>query len=192
MDLLKRYRNTERFGSLIESIENNKIDNYGKYYNELLQVYSKKEIQIKRQDILDKLEIYAPEWSNAIRNRIGIHESTNLPENIETAWKWRQLKNQLDRINGYDPNTIQDQIERISNQLMENAKKLAYERAWYKKISNTTIEQTQAIEGWRQTIRQIGRGYGRSLLREKARQLMPLVKLQSGLGYDLNRRNRKS
>ena len=26
------------------------------------------------------------------------------------------------------------------------------------KISNTTIEQTQAIEGWRQTIRQIGRG----------------------------------
>jgi very-short-patch-repair endonuclease len=177
LDLLKRYRNTgEIFGSLIESIENNKIDNYGKYYNELLQVYSKKEIQIKRQDILDKLEIYAPEWSNAIRNRIGIHESTNLPENIETAWKWRQLKNQLDRINGYDPNTIQDQIERISNQLMENAKKLAYERAWYKKISNTTIEQTQAIEGWRQTIRQIGRGYGRRvpMLREKARQLMPL------------------
>ena len=86
LDLLKRYRNTgEIFGSLIESIENNKIDNYGKYYNELLQVYSKKEIQIKRQDILDKLEIYAPEWSNAIRNRIGIHESTNLPENIETT-----------------------------------------------------------------------------------------------------------
>jgi superfamily I DNA and/or RNA helicase len=177
LGLLKRYRNSgEIFGRLIESIENNKIDSYEKYYNELFRLYSKKEIQIKRQNILNNLEIYAPEWSTAIRNRIGIHESTNLPENIALAWKWRQLKNQLDRINSYDPNEIQKHIERINNQLMDNAKKLAYEKAWYKKISNTRIEQTQAIEGWRQTIRQIGKGFGRRvpMLREKARQLMPL------------------
>ena len=71
---------------------------------------------------------------------------------------------------------------------MENAKKLAYERAWYKKISNTTIEQLQAIEGWRQTIRQIGstRVWQKSSYAQRKGEATnaSLSNCNSGLGYD--------
>ena len=118
----------------------------------------------------------APDWAKAIKNREGIHGSSNVPKDIELAWKWHQLNNQINRINSYDPNLIQREIDRINEQLMKNARKLAYEKAWYYKIKNTTDEQTQAIKGWRQTIKLLGKGTGKKapMLLKKARELMPL------------------
>ena len=111
-----------------------------------------------------------------ISDRDGIHGDSKLPKNIDLAWKGRQLSNQLDRIDSYDPDVIQKDIIKINKLLMNNARALAYEKAWYKKIINNTAEQTQAIEGCRQTMRLIGKGTGKQapVLREKARQLMPL------------------
>ncbi len=59
---------------------------------------------------------------------------------------------------------------------MINARKLAYESAWYHKVNNKKIQQTQAIEGWRQTMKQIGKGFGKTapMLLKMARELMPL------------------
>ena len=118
----------------------------------------------------------APEWADAIMNRDGIHGESHLPENIESAWKWRQLSNQINKIDSYDANAIQKELSKINEQLMQNARKLAYEKAWFEKIKNKTGAQTQAIEGWRQTIRQVGKGTGKTApaLLKKARELMPL------------------
>lgn len=163
------------FENILEAVKENSIEEYDILYKKICEIYSKKEAYKKRMKILEELGSYAKDWSGAIRNRGGIHGLATVPKDIQMAWKWRQLNNQLDRINSYDPNKIQREIENITNSLMKNAKNLAYEKAWYKKIKNNTDEQTQAIEGWRQTIRQIGKGTGKHapMLREKARKLMP-------------------
>ncbi|TJX15137.1 DUF559 domain-containing protein [Tissierella creatinini] len=177
LDRLKTYVNRGLiFNKLIDAVEIGDIDSYAYHHKELSEIYAKNEMNIRRHEILEKLAKYAPEWANTIKDREGIHGDSKLPDDIELAWKWRQLTNQLDRIDSYDPDIIQKDIIKINKLLMNNARDLAYEKAWYKKIINNTAEQTQAIEGWRQTMRLIGKGTGKQApkLRERARQLMPL------------------
>ncbi|HOJ11462.1 MAG TPA: AAA domain-containing protein [Clostridiales bacterium] len=149
---------------------------YTKVYQLLSDILEKKEMYIRRCRLIEQLKIYAPDWTKAIQNREGIHGEHQLPENIEAAWKWRQLSNQIARIDNYDVNAIQKELSYINEQLMQNARKLAYEKAWYEKIKNKTGAQTQAIEGWRTTIKQVGKGTGKTApaLLKKARELMPL------------------
>jgi len=176
-EFIKEFREyDELFKSFVISVEEKDIVNYKKYYDEIVNLYNKKEIHNLRKELLTKLENMAPDWAKAIKNREGIHGSSNVPKDIELAWKWHQLNNQINRINSYDPNLIQREIDRINEQLMKNARKLAYEKAWYYKIKNTTDEQTQAIKGWRQTIKLLGKGTGKKapMLLKKARELMPL------------------
>lgn len=174
---LKQYEvNENPFNEFIKSVEKKDIDRYEVYYKEIANLYAKKEIYSNRVELLEKLDKVAPNWANAIKNREEIHGSSIVPEDINLAWKWSQLNSQIDRINSYDPNIIQKEINKINELLIKNARELAYEKAWYHKIKNTTAEQTQAIEGWIQTIKQVGKGTGKKapMLLKKARELMPL------------------
>ncbi|MBC2726105.1 AAA domain-containing protein [Desulfosporosinus sp.] len=161
---------------LISSVELKDSSSYKSSYLTLAAILSKKETFVKRKALLRELQEIAPGWAQAIEAREGIHGFDVLPENIEQAWKWCQLSNQLARIDAYDPNKIQKELELLNNRLLVNARKLAYEKAWFEIIRNRTTVQAQAIEGWRTTIRQIGKGTGKSapMLMKKARELMPL------------------
>lgn len=174
---LNRYKAYgQPFDELIRAVNEKDTGAYTKSYDLLSDILAKREIYTKRCQLIEQLKMVAPAWAEVIKNRIGIHGEYNLPENIELAWKWRQLSNQIARIDSYDPNSIQKELSKINELLMKNARKLAYEKAWYEKIKNKTQAQTQAIEGWRQTIRQIGKGTGKTApaLLKKARELMPL------------------
>lgn len=164
------------FGELIRAVKKKDPGVYTKAYNLLSDILAKKEIYIKRCWLIEQLKMIAPAWAESIKNRDGIHGEYYLPENIELAWKWRQLSNQIARIDSYDPNTIQKELSRINELLMNNARRLAYEKAWYEKIKNKTQAQTMAIKAWQLTIKQGGQFTGKSapMLLQKARELMPL------------------
>lgn len=165
------------FDELFSASIEKDINTYEKSFAILSDILAKKEIYMQRCQLIKQLKIVAPDWSEAIKTRVGIHGGFMLPDNIESAWKWRQLSNQVARIDSYDANTIQKELRKINEQLMQNARKLAYEKAWYEKIKNKTAQQTQAIEGWRQTIKQIGKATSTKTapaLLNKARELMPL------------------
>ncbi len=163
------------FDKLIKSVEEKNADKYEINYKELISLYNKKGVFLRRIELLEKLQKLAPDWADAIKRREGIHGNAVMPNDIELAWKWSQLNNQINRINSYDPNIIQREIDEINELLMRNARELAYEKAWYHKIKNTTDKQTQAIRGWRQTMKQVGKGTGKNAPRllKKARELMP-------------------
>jgi len=174
---LDRYRAYgQPFGELIRAVKEKDVLMYKNAYNLLSDILAKKEIYTKRCHLIEQLKMVAPAWADAIKNRDGIHGEYNLPENVELAWKWHQLSNQIARIDSYDLNSIQKELSKVNELLMQNARRLAYEKAWYQKIQNKTTAQTQAIEGWRQTIRQVGKGTGKTapVLLKKARELMPL------------------
>lgn len=163
------------FSGLLSAAEDKDPRKYENYFEEVRIIFSKLGIYESRKELLDKLAKVAPDWARSIKYREGVHGETALPDNIDLAWKWSQLNQQIERINSYDPYQIQKDITFINESLMQNARKLAYERAWYFKILNRLPQQTQAIEGWRQTMRQLGRGTGRNapMLRRRARELMP-------------------
>ncbi|PKM88460.1 MAG: hypothetical protein CVU87_07490 [Firmicutes bacterium HGW-Firmicutes-12] len=164
------------FDELICAVNEKDTIVYTKVYILLSDILAKKEIYKKRCRLIKQLQIVAPAWSEAIKGRNDAHGEYCLPANIELAWKWRQLSNQIARIDSYEPYSIQKELSKINNQLLMNARKLAYEKAWYEKIKYKTKAQNQAIEGWRQTIKQIGKGTGKTAptLLKKARELMPL------------------
>lgn len=165
---------------LLNDFANATLDNNYKLYDDsyktLKLILSKEEIFSKRKTILSKLELIAPIWVKDIEDRNGKHGQNTLPNNIFEAWRWRQLNNQLEKMDSFDPNKIQKNLSECNNRLLINARKLAYEKSWFEKIKNKTHAQSQAIEGWRTTIRQIGKGTGKKApaLQKKARELMPL------------------
>lgn len=174
--LCKYKANGKLFEDLYYSVKRKDDKIYRNSYESIHELLLKVETYSKRSELLKELNQIAPAWSQTFKDRIGIHGEGDLPENIELAWKWLQMSNQLSRIDGYDPNLVQKDINKINEQLVKNATRLAYEKAWYNKIIKRTPEQTQAIEGWRQTIRQIGKAKGKRAptLQKDARELMPL------------------
>lgn len=164
------------FSHIADAFKNQSETEYSIKLNEINTLYTKKEIQLNRERLIQRLYLEAPKWSNDIRDRKDLHGKNEVPKFIENAWRWRQLSNQLDRLDSYDPNKIQKEINKINSRLMINAKELAYEKAWFEKVKNTSAVQTQAIEGWRQTMKRVGKGTGKKapMLLQKARELMPL------------------
>ncbi len=179
--LLSKYRKSDdSLQGILKAFEKRDIKSYEQEYNDMVEpfikLYEKRDICMKREKLLDKLKSTAPDWAMAIKNRIGIHGESNVPESIGFAWRWKQLNSQIETINNYDFNLVQTDIDSINIKLEINAKELAYENSWFNRVKDNTAAQIQAIEGWRQTMQLIGRGVDKNtpILREKARRLMPL------------------
>src|SRR5690606_6616966 len=83
---------------IVYALKEDNIEAYRKHYNVLDSLYTKYYYQSERRRILNEIAKYAPEWSNLIKNRVGIHGQSNVPENIEDAWKWKQFAGIIDEI----------------------------------------------------------------------------------------------
>ena len=136
----------------------------------------KTEIADKRSKLISRIRDIAPALAMEIEKREGIHFCSHVPEKFDEAWKHFQLRNQIERLDELNPEEIQSDIEQVNTQLLKNARKLALEKAWNEKVKNQTDKQNQALQGWRNTIRQIGKGTGKNapMLKAKARELMPI------------------
>lgn len=182
LNLIRPYKNSfQLFEQLVQAVEGKSVDAYKASYVALKQLYQKEEILKKRYHLLKELKAVNPTWVQAIVAREGVHGLSEMPDNIQEAWKWLQLNNQFMELDRMNPNQVQNEIEQIHQCLRDNAKELAYAKAWFEKIKNITTEQTQAIEGWRQTIKKIGKGTGKraAMYMSEARALMP--KCQSAI-----------
>ena len=167
--------------NLIKTIKEKNSVNYRDAVAEFEKVITKRDIFEERNKFLSKLGTIAPSWSAAIQTRIGIHGKSNVPKHVQLAWKRLQLSNQIRILDEMNPNRIQNELNAINDLLLENSRNLAYRKAWYHNIKNRTQEQTSAIESWRTTIKQIGKGTGKKapIFKQKAREIMP--KCQSAI-----------
>lgn len=161
---------------LLVAVQNADQELYGVKYNELRSLIQKSEIVSSRKSLIARIRNISPRLAEEVDKREGKHSGNKTPDNFADAWKHFQLRNQIERLDEVDPEKIQKKLEDNTNALLENARSLAYEKAWYEKIKNQTDKQNQALQGWRSTIKQIGKGTGKNapMLRAKARELMPL------------------
>jgi hypothetical protein len=107
-----------------------------------------------------KMEQMAPGWAMAIRERLAHHGKSEVPDNPEQAWIWRQLYEELDRRAKLSLEELQAKIAQLQSELFNITTELVEKKAWAQQVRHTTLAQRQALQGWRELMRKVGKGTG--------------------------------
>ncbi|HWZ97298.1 MAG TPA: AAA domain-containing protein [Candidatus Dormibacteraeota bacterium] len=159
---------------LLAAVGDEHSSRYREAYERLLELKSKQADLDLRKALLAKLETAAPAWAGAIRNRTGVHGRGEPPRDAASAWTWRQLNDELDRRSSVSLEALQVKSEKMREQLRRSTVELIDKRSWSSQARRTSSRQRQALVGWLDTIRRIGKGHGIrvSLLRAEAARKM--------------------
>lgn len=149
---------------------------YHDSFRQLVDLNAKRELLKRRQDLLDKLERVAPSWATAIRYRDGLHGEREVPGDASESWLWRQLNDELEERAHKSMEELQGTIVQLSENLRNITSKLVEKKAWAAQIRRTSLEQQQALHGWKLLMGKIGKGTGTKVPRllAEARKLMPV------------------
>ena len=162
--------------ALLKAIDTNDSGSYEKSYHTLSCLFDKYRLQKERNEKLGKIESVAPQWAEAIRNRIGIHGESKVPSTIADAWKWKQLAALVDELTSQSFREWQTKSLELSQAYRETTAKYAEKSAWLHLLKKTEgdISLRQALVGWMQTIQKIGKGLGKNApaLKAEAREAM--------------------
>jgi len=160
--------------ALLQAVREGDPERYRAAWERLQDLYRRHSAWRRRAELLARLEQVAPAWAGAIRARQGLHGCPSLPGDPVVAWLWRQLNDELDKRSRVSIQALQDDLIRVGEELREVTANLVECRTWAYQIRRTTLEQRQALIGWLNTVRRIGRGTGRRAqqLRAEAARLM--------------------
>ena len=151
-------------------------DKYLTAYGQLSSMYEKYDLLSKREEMLRELDAVAGDWANAIRSRIGIHGDKTVPENIEDAWKWKQFSLIAEEFLSKPFSQLQKDSLALSKEYRKLTADYAEKSGWYHLLRRTEadIDMKQALQGWKMTVKRIGKGTGKQApaLKAKARELM--------------------
>ena len=160
---------------LLDAVKQLDVERYRSCYDSFLGLKSASEQIRRRNFLLQKLEEVAPVWAGEIRNRRGIHGRVTPPGDTAKAWLWRQLDQELEERAKVPLAEVQERINQLTQELGRVTCELIEKRAWAAQLSNTSLEQRQALTGWKQLIKKAGRRKGKRAPRllAEARRLMP-------------------
>jgi very-short-patch-repair endonuclease len=145
---------------LREAVESLDSKAYRRSHTRLLELHELRRKLQRRNILLGQLETVAPGWATAVRSRSGPHGSATVPGDPAEAWTWRQIQSELDRRASVSIDELQASIQRVTGQLQAATVELIDDRAWLFQSRRTSLPQRQALIGWLDTIRKIGKGTG--------------------------------
>jgi very-short-patch-repair endonuclease len=123
---------------------------------------------LRRAALLGTLEQIAPGWAAAIRARTGVHGDTTPPGDVRAAWEWAQLHSELESRGSRSLSELQATVHELESRLREVTTRLIDRRAWAAQVQRTDLAQRQALVGWLQLIKRIGKGTGKRVLELRA------------------------
>jgi very-short-patch-repair endonuclease len=143
---------------------------YSKAVDRLAELHDRRKHLERRRQLLRLLEPAAPGWATAIKRRTALHDESKLPPNIQDAWLWRQLNDELDRRGRISIRELQAQSAGVSQALQEVTAELIERKAWAAQLRRTerNLSQKQALVGWLDTVKKMGKGTGIRVPRLKA------------------------
>lgn len=144
---------------LYKAVKNLDAENYSTAYEKLLDLYRRKVHLKRREELLTKLEQFAPGWAATIRTRQGVHGKAELPGDPVEAWRWRLLEEELKRRTSVSVSELQGLINRRTEALRQITAELIECKAWAAQLKRTTLEQQQALMGWLGIVKKLGKGY---------------------------------
>ncbi len=159
---------------LKESLARGDTAGYRIAFERLVELQQRRTDVVLRQDLLRRLEPVAPAWAAAVRERKNPHDRRDPPGDAKAAWLWRQWNDELERRAKTSLEGLQREAELLRDDLQRTTASLIDRLAWAAQARRTRLPQRQALMGWLQTIRRIGKGTGKRAprLQAEARKLM--------------------
>ncbi|MEZ5401908.1 MAG: AAA domain-containing protein [Bryobacteraceae bacterium] len=149
---------------------------YAEAFSRLQDLYDRRKHLIRRQELLDKLRPIAPGWAAAIGARVGVHAEAVPPPRIQDAWRWRQFTDELEQRAATSIRDLQDRLSRIEHDIRTCTAELIEQKAWAAQLRRTerNLQQKQALVGWLDTVKKMGKGTGIRVpkLKAEANRLM--------------------
>lgn len=151
---------------------------YDSAFKSLQALFSTLEELRARREVLAKLSHVAPSWADAVARRQSPHHLDAPPGDVGRAWVWVQLSQQLEERDRVPVDHLQRDLHSQAALLERKTAELADARAWLAQRRRTGLAEQQALVGWQQAIKRIGKGTGKRapVLRKLARELMDRAK----------------
>ena len=150
-------------------------DDYEGAHFELARIEGLRNGFDRRRALLEELAETAPGWATAIARRKAPHHDGDEPATDPgKAWRWLQMKQELDR---RAKNSINGLVEEIGARQRE-ARRLAGEiidhGAWAAQCDRIGLKEQQALVGFVKTVEKMGKGFGKRVpaLKARARELL--------------------
>ncbi|MCI0664227.1 MAG: AAA domain-containing protein, partial [Acidobacteria bacterium] len=166
---------------LIKAIEAKDIKLYCQIIERINELHNRHQSYLLRRELLARLETAAPGWARAIRQRAIPHEQGNPPGDVHKAWLWRQLNDELEERAEISFDILQLEIDQRVEELHQTTAEMIETSAWAHQINRTGLQQKQALNGWVQTMRRIGRGTGRRVPQLQAEARLQMEKCRSAV-----------
>lgn len=165
-----------QFSEIYKAALNKKVDIYEEEFNRLDAVNRKQSLARSRNETLSKISSFAPSWSDAIRDRKGIHGACEVPEGLDIAWKTKQFKLILKELHNVSLSSAVDKSASLAKDFRNLTEKCACDYGWYYLLKATEGNNSlhQALAGWSQAIKKMGKGTGKraGIYRRQARENM--------------------
>jgi hypothetical protein len=147
---------------------------YEAAFGELERVAGKVTLWRERHGLLARLGQGAPRWADQVRARNGVHGARVPPGEPAAAWRWRQLKQEVDRRAGLDEVALTERLHSRRDELRRATAELIDRCAWRAQLQRTDLKARQALQGWADTVKKIGKGTGKRVpeLQAQARVLL--------------------
>ena len=167
---------SETVQMLREAIKKGSVPDYDFAWKRLAELHDRQSTLRLRQQLLTTLEKSAPSWSASIRRREGIHGQCEIPSHIEDAWLCQQLSVELESRSQVSLEILQERLMRLNGNVQATTTALVEKKAWAAQVRRTTLEQRQALQGWKETMRKVGKGTGKRAprLQAEARKLVSI------------------
>lgn len=131
---------------------------------------------LRRHELLDKVDAVAPCWAQAVRTRSAGHEGPDVPGGIKDAWRCKQYAAALATLHPASAADLQERALELSREYRRVTSELAVDCAWLHLLEKTqrNVSLNQSLNGWKQTMKRIGKGKGKRApeLKAQARRLM--------------------
>ena len=150
------------------------VETYEESCRELARLDGLRNLYEKRLALLAKLKTTAPAWAHAIAQRAEPHHDTEPPANPTAAWRWRQWHQELERRAAISMDELEDRLYKMELEVPQLSARIIEDETWAAQCDRTGLEQQQALMGFVQTMKKVGKGTGKrapELLRQ-ARQLL--------------------
>jgi len=131
---------------------------------------------VRLATLYDRLSDVTPRWAESIRESGGDPAECGDPADLDLLWRWRQAETWLTGIIGTgDVAEAQRRLEAAQDEQRRLTLELTRRSAWLAMKRGLGHTQRQALVGWLQTLRKIGKGTGAAAnkWRAEAQRLMP-------------------
>ena len=137
------------------------VEEYGRAFNWLSQLYSLAEPVKRRNELLERLRSAAPEWADAIATHKAPHDGSSPPGDVAEGWNVTQWAQELGRRQKVDFDELQHETNRLRSQLRASTANYVENRTWASQLRRTGVRQTASPSGLARPDAKIGSGRGK-------------------------------